>query len=232
MERHEPPQAWIDWKASVRIVASRFPPAGLFDEVADPADLEIVFEIEGLTNPRLRQEAGDISLVPPEDRISGPGTTPIMAAFTHLNPDGSRFSDGSFGLYYASRTLETALQETLYHRARFLRYSHEAPIELDQRVYYADLHAELTDIRACTASHPEWYDPEQYAAAQRLGRELHQAGGNGLVYASVRHAGGECIAVFSPCLLSPVRQGPHLTYVWDGDRIVGVYEKREFRFRP
>jgi len=65
-------------------------------------------------------------LVPIEDRVSGPGTTPIMAAFTHLNPEGSRFSDGLFGLYYCSQRLETAWAEVRYHRERFLGHTHES----------------------------------------------------------------------------------------------------------
>ncbi|RRQ21944.1 RES family NAD+ phosphorylase [Thiohalobacter thiocyanaticus] len=229
MEPARLPHARITWTPSVRVVASRFPPVGLFDSVADPADLETVFDIEGLTNPRLRQEAGDISLVPPEDRISGPGATPIMAAFTHLNPDGSRFSDGTYGVYYASRTMETAIRETLHHRERFLRYTNEPPIELDQRVYYSDIDAELTDIRPYRDMRPEWYDPDSYKASQRLANALRNSKGNGLVYHSVRHEGGECIAVFRPRLLSPARQGPHLTYVWDGEAITHVYEKRKLR---
>jgi len=228
MERHEIPLSQVDWKSTARIVSSRFPPAGLLDEVADPADLEIVFEIEGLTNPRLRNEAGDISLVPVEDRVSGPGTTPIMAPFTHLNPDGTRFSDGSYGVYYASKDLDTAVKETIHHRERFLRYSHEPPIEIDQRIYYSDMNTELTDLRPFRDTQPGWYDPDSYAASQKLGSDLRQARGNGLVYSSVRHEGGACIAVFRPCLLSPVTQGPHLTYVWDGVSITDVYEKREF----
>ena len=70
------------WAPCYRIIPSRFPPVGLFDKVADPADLEAVFLVEAMTNDRLRDEAGDLSLVPPEDRVAGPGTTPIMAAFT------------------------------------------------------------------------------------------------------------------------------------------------------
>lgn len=228
MECHPIPLSQIAWTSTARIVSSRFPPVGLFDEVADPADLAIVFEIEGLTNPRLREEAGDISLVPVEDRVSGPGTTPVMAAFTHLNPDGTRFSDGSYGVYYASKALETAVQESIYHRERFLRYSREPAIEIDQRVYYADIDAGLTDLRPFRETHPEWYDRDSYVASQQLGGELRKSGGNGIVYSSVRHAGGECIAVFRPCLLSPVTQGPHLTYVWDGNAIIEVYEKRAF----
>src|ERR1700674_2695284 len=80
------------WRPSHRLVPSRFPPVGLFDRVATLADLDAVFELDAMTNDRLRDEAGELSLVAKEDRVSGPGTTPIMAAFTHLNPEGSRFS--------------------------------------------------------------------------------------------------------------------------------------------
>ena len=43
-----------------------------------------------------------------------------MAAFTHLNPDGSRFSDGRYGVFYAARSLDTAVAETMHHRANFM----------------------------------------------------------------------------------------------------------------
>lgn len=70
----------------------------MFDRIAKPADLEAVFAIEALTNPRLREELGVLRTVPKERRISGPGSTPVMAAFTHLNPEGRRFSDGTWGM--------------------------------------------------------------------------------------------------------------------------------------
>ena len=85
--------------------------------------------LEAMTNDRVRDETGQISLVPPEERISGPGTTPIMAAFTHLNPEGSRFSDGSFGVYYCAQELDTALAEVRYHQARFLRRTAEGSMQ-------------------------------------------------------------------------------------------------------
>ncbi|MCY4230848.1 MAG: hypothetical protein OXF26_08240, partial [Alphaproteobacteria bacterium] len=69
------PVARIEWKPCWRIIPSRFPPVQLFERVTDSDDLEAVFELDALTNPRLRDEAGDIELVPPEDRISGPGTS-------------------------------------------------------------------------------------------------------------------------------------------------------------
>lgn len=222
------PTAPIAWRPCFRIVPSRFPPVGLFDAVADPADLEAVFAIEAMTNDRLREEAGELALVPPEDRVSGPGTTPIMAAFTHLNPEGSRFSDGSFGVFYAARALETAVAETRHHRAAFLSATDEPAQEIDMRVYAADLEAELHDIRDLGESDSGYHDPDSRALSRALAKELREDGSNGVVYRSVRHDGGECAAVFRPRLLSNCRQERHLCYVWDGATIAGVYEKRSF----
>ena len=57
---------------------------------------------------------------------------------------------------------------------------------------------------------------------------LRKVGSNGIIYDSVRQIDGECAAVFRPSLLSNVRQERHLCYVWDGQKIATVYEKREF----
>ncbi len=218
----------VTWQPCWRLVSSRFPPAGLFDRVADPEDLDIVFAIEGLTNDRLRDEAGDINLVLPEERISGPGTTPVMAAFTHLNPEGSRFTDGSYGVYYAANGIETAVAETRFHRARFLAATNQLPIEVDMRSYASDVDAPMQDIRKRQTELPEIYDSESYGVSQRFARQLRNEGSNGIVYDSVRFAGGECVAVFKPKLLSPVRQGPHFCYVWNGKEIAEVYRKSSF----
>src|SRR3546814_12264718 len=114
-----PPLAATDWLV-YRLVASIFPPVSIFDRISNPADLEDIFIVESLTNDRMRDEVGNISLVAPEDRVSGPGTTPIMAALPHLNPAGSRFRDGTFGGYYAATTLDTAVLETTHHPTTLL----------------------------------------------------------------------------------------------------------------
>ena len=222
------PVSAIRWRPCYRIVPSRFPPIGLFEAVADPADLEAVFRIEAMTNARLREEVGELALVPAEDRVAGPGTSPIMAAFTHLNPAGGRFSDGSYGVFYASLTVRTAIAETLHHRTRFLEATKEPAQEIDMRVYAVDLEADLHDIRAMRDSHPAWYHPASYVMSQELGRSLRDAGSDGIVYMSVRDESGEgeCAAVFRPRLLSNCRQERHLCYVWDGRAIATVYEKK------
>lgn len=209
-----------------RIIPSRFPPISLFERVADPPDLDAVMQIEMMTNPRLRDEAGDLSLVPREDRVSGPGSSVIMAAFTHLNPDGSRFTAGHYGVYYAAGDLETAIDETKHHRMRFLLATNEPPMELDMRVYVARLKADLNDIRGLQDRYPTLYHASNYSASQAFADQLRAEGADGIAYTSVRRPTGECFAVFRPRLLSNCRQGQHLCYVWNGASISIVYEKR------
>lgn len=219
-----PPVSRLEWRPCYRMISSRFPPVGVYDRVANPQDLEAVFAVENLTNPRLRQEAGELSLVPAEDRLSGEGTTPIMAAFTHLNPEGSRFSDGTYGVFYAGRSLDTAIAETRYQRERFLSRTKEEPIEIEMRTYLTDLNGDLHDIRG-RRDLPAVYDSNDYAAGQALGRELKTANSWGIAYDSVRDPGSECAAVFRPPVLSNCVQGPHFGYLWDGSRITTVIRK-------
>jgi hypothetical protein len=216
----------VRWQPCFRVISSRFPTIHLFERVADPSDWDALYWLESLTNPRLRDELGEIELVPREDRVYGPGATVIMAPFTHLNPAGSRFADSTYGAFYAAASLATSVAETRYHRGNFLRATHENPIEVDMRSYLADVWTSFHDIRGKSAQMPDIYDPNSYAASQVLGRALKLAGSNGVVYDSVRHAGGECVAVFRPRLMQNLRQGVHLRYVWDGARISRVYELR------
>ena len=220
-----PPVARVDWRPCLRIVPSRFPPIQLFERVTEPADLEAIFELESMTNPRLRDEAGDIRLVPEHERISGPGTSVIMAAFTHLNPQGSRFSDGTYGVFYAARDLPTAIAETKHHRELFMRATKQPRMELDMRVYLVDLAGNLHDLRGRKRTHRLVCHEAIYTHGQHLAGTLRAGGSSGIVYDSVRKAGGECAAVFRPRLLSNCRQERHLCYVWDGARVATIYEK-------
>lgn len=72
-------------------------------------------------------------------------------------------------------------------------------------------------------------DPVRYGPAQLFAASLRAKGSNGIVYASVRDAGGECIAIFKPRLLTPVVQGAHYCFVWNGESITWVYIKTEYR---
>ncbi|HEX7339158.1 MAG TPA: RES family NAD+ phosphorylase [Rhodanobacteraceae bacterium] len=216
-----PPEKRIRWTQAYRIVASRFPPVGVFDRIADPHELDALFALEAMTNPRLRDEAGALSRVPANRRISGPGATPVMAAFTHLNPEGSRFSDGSYGVFYAAHGVATAIEETVYHREQFLAATRHPPINLQMRCYKTGVHARLHDVRG---GWPQVHDAHDYKASQALARQLREAGSNGIVYDSVRHTGGVCVAAFYPDVVDPCVQAAHYLYRWNGTRISAVLE--------
>jgi hypothetical protein len=216
----------VAWRPCLRIVPSRFLPIHLFERVADPEDWDALIAIESLTNDRLRDERGEIQLVAPEDRVAGPGASYIMAAFTHPAPDGGRFTDGTFGAYYAAKARTTAMAETRHHRERFMRATAEPPMELDMRVLEADLDGDLHDVRGMGASLPTVYSPDDYAPSRSLARALRASGSRGIAFDSVRDSGGECAAVLRPPVLSRCREAEHLCYVWDGERIRYVYEKR------
>jgi hypothetical protein len=219
------PQRPLMWADSCRLIPSRFPPVSLFDAVADPADLELVFAIEALGNPRLRDAVGQLELVPLDQRISGPGCSPIMAAFTHLNPEGSRFSDGSYGVYYAANTLETAVAEVGHHRSRFLARTAEPAIDIDLRCYRVTVRASLSDLRGLGGP---LHDPDSYAASQAFGIALRAEGVAGIAYDSVRHAGGQCVALFTPrATVPPARQAEHVTLRWNGERMESWYLKSD-----
>lgn len=216
-----PPVRRIRWGHAYRIVPSRYPPVGVFDRIADPGDLDALFALEALTNPRLREEAGALRLVPAARRVSGPGSTPIMAAFTHLDPAGSRFSDGSYGVFYAARSIRTAIEETVYHRERFLAATSEPACSIQMRRYHTAVDARLHDVRG---GWPEAQAPDSYVASVALARTLRAAGSNGIVYASARDPGGSCLAAFFPDVVAPCVQAGHLVYRWDGTRICQVLE--------
>jgi len=223
----------VSWRPSYRLIPSRYPTVGLYDAIADPADLDIVFAIEALANPRIRDELGELTLVPREERLTGPGATPVMAAFTHLNPEGSRFSDGTYGVYYAAHSLETAIAEVSHHRGVFLRRTREPALDLDMRLITASVEAELHDLRdadgeaANAARYASVLDPDDYGPSQSLGRRLRAAQSWGVCYPSVRHAGGECVGIFRPRALRYAKAAAHLALHWDGTRITHWYEKRQ-----
>jgi hypothetical protein len=215
-----------EWRPSYRLIPSRYPTVGLYDRVAEPADLDAVFAIEALTNPRIRDDIGQLQLVPPAERVSGAGSTMVMAAFTHLNPEGSRFSDGRYGVYYAAQTLATAIKEVSHHRALFLARTQEPPTDVDLRAITATIRAELHDLRDLGPRGAALFDPIDYRAPQRLGRQLREAGGWGVQFPSVRDPGGLCVGVFRPKAIRGARSTAHIALHWDGGRITHWYEKR------
>jgi len=227
MKLAEPSQVALRGAKIYRIIPSQFPPINIFERIVDASQLEAAWYLEGLTNDRLRDAAGDITLVNPEDRVTGRGSSVVMAAFTHIG-NASRFTDGTFGVYYAARSLETAVRETAFHRTNFLAATKEAPGEIDMRAYVGRVRKPLSDLRA--PRFRSLHDPNDYSISQAYAKQRRARGDWGLLYNSVRHPGGLCVAAFRPPTVSIPMQGPALAYIWDGKRIDKVYEKSEVLF--
>jgi hypothetical protein len=220
-EAEAPPLAAIAWHGAVRIIRSIFPPIDLFEDLADPADWPLIIAGEQKTNPRLMETIGMLDLVPPERRVAGAGASLLMAPFTHVSPDRpSRFSAGGYGVLYAGDRFEVALFETIHHHARFMAATAEPPGWTSQfREILIDIEAELHDLRPDPTRWREVLAPDDYRAGQALGQALRMAGSDGVVFPSVRHAGGQCVGLFHPdCAANPL-QARHLDYHWDGAHV-------------
>lgn len=215
----------LDWPHTYRVIPSQFPPINFFEDLVDPSLMEALFYVESLTNDRLRHEAGNIFLVPKEDRISGSGSSIVMAAFTHVSQDRpSRFSDGTYGVYYAAKCLETAIRERVYHSEKFLSSTRELPGTVTMRVYRSDkILQPLIDIRHPSYAH--LHESDNYFASRAWGAEVKRANHWGLIYRSVRHMSGECVAIFRPPAVPlPVIQTQHYQFDWNGKNIISAIE--------
>ena len=214
----------LAWTPAYRVIPTRFPAVNLFDRVASPEDFDALYALEAMTNDRLRTEIGELDLVPREERRFGPGYGPIMAALTHLNPIGSRFSDGSYGVFYCAQSRATAIAETRFHTGQFLAATQQPPMRQQMRLYTVIAHGDVVDLRGDASMEASVLSPNDYAAGQALGRNAREASAPGIVYPSVRDAGGECLAAFRTTLLRDCHHAAYLEYNWNGDAVDIVFE--------
>ncbi|KZL25964.1 RES family NAD+ phosphorylase [Pseudovibrio sp. WM33] len=213
------PETHVSWPKYYRLVNSASPPIDLFEDIADPADWELLAAAESRTNPRLAETIGNLDLVPVERRVNGTGSSYLMAPFTHASPDRTgRFHDGYFGAFYAAKSFETALFETVHHTGNFYAATQEAPgwiAQMRELIGSVDAKlADVTDPRFDVLLHPD-----DYSASQVFARKLLEDGGEGILYPSVRDQGGLCIAAFYPDVVEAPLQARHFSYHWSGQAI-------------
>lgn len=225
------PEIELRDQAGYRLVNSKFPPIAIFDDVADNEEFEALFRVQSRTNPRLLDAVGDIRLVAPERRPFGiPGCNYALGPFVHLNPLGSRFSRGQFGVLYAGDHIDVAIAESRHHQQRYFQ-TQIAGLKYDRLVMRGlrlTFSAQLLDIRAPEFARRDWYDSDDYGAAQQLGDEVKRVDRHGICYESVRAPGRDCFALFSPHLVSAVVQTRHYEFIWDGTQIAAVVELSDF----
>jgi RES domain len=195
-------------KPAYRLIPSRFPPIGAFDTVATTADLEAVMILEGWTNDRL--VAHRLARLPTAEWVFGrANASVIMASFLHVAPGGSRFNTADLGAWYAAATVATAAAEVGHHLRREAVDCRIAEIVRDFRCYVATLDGAYADIRGQQAVMAGIYASDSYRASQAFGEELRKGGEAGILYDSLRHAGGRNTASFRPSLVGEVTQADH-----------------------
>lgn len=213
----------VRWPKTHRIIRSRFPPIDLFEDIADPADWDAILSGESKTNPRIAQSVGMLDLVPEDRRIAGKGASWAMAPFVHTSTDRpSRFTDGSYGVYYAGDCIEVALFETIHHHQRFMSATNEAlGWTSDFRELVGSVDTDLHDLTDAREYSGLFHD-EANDEPQTLAKTLRDQSSNGLLYRSVRFPDGLAIALFWPDVAGIPTQGQHFSYFWDGEVVSKV----------
>lgn len=204
-----------------RLINSKFPPIALFDDVASEDEFEILYACQALTNPRLQSEVGNLNLLPKSEWPFGiAGCSYAVAPFTHVNPDGSRFSTGQFGMLYIADSVDTALKEVAYHQQNYWR--HISGLEYDRFVFrclFCEFHGgPLADLTSLPIDHAI-YASDNYMTAQAFGAQQRVRGALGIQYLSVRNPASVCWGLFTPKTVTSIKQTSHYQMIWDGSAI-------------
>ena len=227
-----PPVALVRRLDTHRLIPSRHVPGGdsvLAAIADDDAHLQAIFELDGATNDRLLAERGRVPGIGIEELVFGvPGFHVVNAAFCHPHPLGSRFNGPDRGAWYASFDVETAQAEVAFHKSVELAEAGWTEESVTYDAYLADFSAAFHDVREAPAFRA-CLDPESYVASQNLAERLLEAGSLGIVYPSVRHASGTCLACFRPALVANVRRDATYRFTWDGPGSPVVTRERSRR---
>ena len=219
------PEAGVEWAQAARLVPSRYRPSDCFERIAeDPETQDLQIRLAEFTASGM----GDLAAQDPSRILFGPGAGWINACY--LVPRPGRFSTARQGAFCAARELETSLAEVRYHLE--LSYRAEGirePQDLEYRALRVHLEGTFHDLRAKARTRAPWsavYDPVSCSASQALAGQLRGAGSRGILWFSLRRAGGECCAVFDPGTLRACRHDTYLTFRWNGREVAQVYERR------
>jgi hypothetical protein len=214
-----PPVRLVRQNDTHRLIPSRYSEGGesVLAEIAeDDAHLRDLFDLESATNERLLAENNLVPGIGIHELLFGvPYFRIVNAAFCHPHPLGSRFNDPERGAWYAAFELETAQTEVAFHKWIELAEVGWTEEELTYDDYLADFSAEFHDIRR-DKRFAGALAPDRYVASQKLAQQLLDAGSLGIVYPSVRHRKGTCLACFRPALVMNVRKGRTYVFRWEG----------------
>jgi RES domain-containing protein len=220
----------VNDRALVRLIPKTHhkPPVlrGLVDTDAEAA---ILAEIDAETSGRLIAERNgnpaldrrELAFQRRAHDLKLYGVSHINAAFAYTRAGGNRFNDGARGAWYCAWDALTSAAEVGFHRTRELAFigryddeGHYVELLADFIGDFPDLSLEDAQRNSQPALHA---DPAiGYPAGQALSAELRRKGHRGLIYPSVRRAGGRCLVAFDPGAVQNVRPGATWRLSWSG----------------
>jgi hypothetical protein len=189
------------------------------DLVDDEHDAEVLAQHEVATK-RARQEPAIITRPFEDAEIYDAIAAAIEWPFEH--PCQSRYSSGSFGVWYGAASVATSVYETVYHfrkntLAATIAAQSKVPIVQERRVHLVHCNGLLVDLRPLINNTPDLLHPDDYSTCQFLGAELKHAGMPGVLTLSARHPGAEIVGVFTADVLTDPRTVCYLTYTLFAD---------------
>ena len=191
----------------------------LFDDLTDdPAEWLLAQKVEDDVKP-----PPYCSLMPAIDRPFEDAAWFNAIAWPFKNWQASRFSDGTYGVWYGSESVETTVYESAYHWYNNLLCDagYESQVVIAERkVYMVACSAALLDFRRVSDAHVDLLHPSDFAFCQSVGARIHREGHPGLLTRSVRRSAGENVAIFNPDVLSNPSVNCQLSYRLDGNQIV------------
>ncbi len=214
-----PPVALVRQVDTHRLIPSRHLPddESVLASVADSAaELQAIIQLDAATNDRWLAHEGRLPAIGVEELVFGvPYADLINAAFCHAHPLGARFSGPDRGAWYAGFDLATAQAEVAFHKSVQLAEIGRFDDSVTYDDYLADFGASFHDLRSAPGFASS-LNPRSYIQSQALAERLLAAGSLGVVYPSVRHAGGTSIAAFRPALVGNVRRARTYRFTWHG----------------
>ncbi len=220
-----PPTTLVRANDTHPLIPTRFENSVLAKIANSDEHLAAIFELDNATNDRLLAENGFLPGIGIHELLFGvPYYRIVNAAFTHAHPLGSRFNGPDRGAWYASFAIETAHAEVAYHKTLELAEIGVYDDEVTYRDYLADFSADLHDLRLGDPAFTPCLHPDKYTDSQDLARDLLSVGAIGVVYPSVRHKGGTCIACFRPAVVSNVRESKVYRFSWTGTTTPAIEE--------
>ncbi|MCC6072419.1 RES family NAD+ phosphorylase [Massilia sp. GCM10020059] len=218
----EPKLAQLRQFDTCRLIPSRF--ADVEDSVLGPLadsndELRDLFDLDNATNERLRGEYGGLPGIGVDELVFGvPNFRIINAAYTYPRPEGSRFNDGERGAWYCAFDAATALAEITFHKTVEYQEIDRFDDSVTYQVMLADFTSTFHDLRG-EKGFEKVLDPSSYIDSQKLAARLLDAGSMGVIYPSVRLAGGVNLACFRPALVGNVRKGQAYRLTWAGSPV-------------